>query len=58
MEESNKIYAAVDEATLALGDLKSVQDLNTLFGSSGWRDSAVKISSISMVRTYAMCSLS
>ena len=57
MEESNKIYAAVDEATLALGDLKSsVQDLNTLFGSSGWRDSAVRISSISMVRTYAMSS--
>ena len=50
MEESDKIYAAFDEAALALDDLKSDQDLDQLFSSSGRRNAAEKLLRISLVR--------
>jgi len=49
VQESIRIFNAVDEAAHALGDLKNVQDLDKLFGSSGWLNAAKKISGISKV---------
>lgn len=50
VQESNKIYTALDTAVVQLISLQSIGDLNLLFGLLGWVNSVLSVTGISLVR--------
>ena len=54
VQESNKIYTALDTAVVQLISLQSIGDLNLLFGLLGWVNSVLSVTGISLVRLQAV----